>query len=192
VSADGKTVTFTPSSPLQFSKTYTVKLTTGVTDSAGNSLQPNNNACSCYIWTFTTQARPVVFNGVDQPINQDGSSIFKIASAVKTVIPVIFQLKDNSGAPVTDATVKFSAVKISSTITGTVNEQTNSGTPTSGDVVKFDTKMQRYVYYWGASANSVTQGTWGIRLYLEAPYGSHTLLVGPNNVDNSVKLSFKP
>jgi hypothetical protein len=97
-----------------------------------------------------------------------------------------------SGTPVTEATVKFSAVKISSTITGTVNEQTNTGTPTGGDVVKFDSKLKRYVYYWGASASSVTQGTWGIRLYLEAPYSSHTLLVGPNNVDNSVKLSFKP
>ena len=182
---DGKTVTFTPSSSLQFSKTYTAKLTTGVKDVAGNALAADK------VWTFTTQARSIVFSGVDQPINQDGSSLFKIASAVKTVIPVIFQLKDSSGIPVTDATVKFSAVKISSTITGTVNEQTNSGTPTSGDVVKFDTKLQRYVYYWGASASSVTQGTWGIRLYLEAPYGSHTLLVGPNNVDNSVKLSFK-
>ena len=100
-------------------------------------------------------------------------------------------LKDSSGIPVIDATVKFSAVKVSSTITGTVNEQTNSGTPTSGDVVKFDTKSKGMLITRGASASSVTQGTWGIRLYLEAPYGSHTLLVGPNNVDNSVK-HFKP
>lgn len=185
VSADGKTVTFTPSSPLKFSTTYTGILTTGVKDLAGNALVADKT------WTFSTQARTVVFNGVDQPINQDGSSIFKIASSVKTVIPVIFQLKDSSGTPVTDATVKFSAVKLSSTVTGTVNEQTTSGTPTSGDVAKFDTKLQRYVYYWGASASSATQGTWGIRLYLEAPYGSHSLLVGPNNVDNSVKLSLK-
>lgn len=111
------------------------------------TVKAKDSAASSILRITITSA--VVFNGVDQPINQDGSSIFKIASSVKTVIPVIFQLKNSGGTPITDATVKFSAVKISSTITGTVNEQTTSGTPTSGDVVKFDTKLQRYVYYWG-------------------------------------------
>ena len=126
---------------------------------------------------------------MDQPINQDGSSIFKIASNVKTVIPVKFLLKDSNGNEITDATVKFTAVELFLTITGTFNEQTNSGTPTSGDVVKYDAKLKRYVFNWGTI--NTTQGTWGIRLYLEAPYGAHTLLIGPNNVDNSVKLSLK-
>ena len=57
-STDGKTVTFTPSSALKFSTTYTAKVTTGVKDLAGNSLALDKT------WTFGTQAQSVVFNGV--------------------------------------------------------------------------------------------------------------------------------
>jgi hypothetical protein len=49
----GKTVTFTPTTNLHYSTTYTVTITTGIRDLAGNALKAN------YVWTFTTGASPV-------------------------------------------------------------------------------------------------------------------------------------
>lgn len=47
-----KVATFTPSSNLAYSTTYTVTITTGVTDMAGNPMASNST------WTFTTEAAP--------------------------------------------------------------------------------------------------------------------------------------
>lgn len=52
VSYSGNTATFTPSSSLAFSTTYTATITTGVRDAAGNALAVP------YLWTFTTGAAP--------------------------------------------------------------------------------------------------------------------------------------
>lgn len=48
-----RTATFTPKSQLNYLKTYTATITTGVTDMAGNALQ------SDYFWKFTTVHKPV-------------------------------------------------------------------------------------------------------------------------------------
>src|SRR5437867_3072902 len=48
LSPDGKTATFTPSSNLAASATYTATISTGVKDLAGNAMAAN------YVWTFTT------------------------------------------------------------------------------------------------------------------------------------------
>lgn len=55
VTTSGTTATFTPSAPLEFGTTYTARLTTGVSDLAGNGL------AEAHTWTFTTaEAGPVV------------------------------------------------------------------------------------------------------------------------------------
>lgn len=48
VSVNGTTATFTPSSNLGYNTPYTVTLTTGVKDTAGNTMAAN------YTWSFTT------------------------------------------------------------------------------------------------------------------------------------------
>ena len=48
-STDGKTMTFTPSANLAFNTTYTVIISTGAQDLAGNPM------ASVYIWSFTTR-----------------------------------------------------------------------------------------------------------------------------------------
>lgn len=52
VSYSDTTATFTPSSPLSYSTTYTATITTGVTDLAGNAMTAD------YTWSFTTEAAP--------------------------------------------------------------------------------------------------------------------------------------
>jgi hypothetical protein len=52
VSTLGATATFTPTAPLAFGTTYTARLTTGVTDLAGNGLT------QAHTWTFTTVVNP--------------------------------------------------------------------------------------------------------------------------------------
>ena len=52
VSLNGSTATFTPSGPLSYATTYTARVTTGVSDPAGNHLT------SDFVWTFTTEPAP--------------------------------------------------------------------------------------------------------------------------------------
>ncbi|HEX5031434.1 MAG TPA: Ig-like domain-containing protein [Candidatus Eisenbacteria bacterium] len=52
VALNGTTATFTPSSPLAYSTTYTARITTGVEDLGGNNLATD------FTWTFTTGAAP--------------------------------------------------------------------------------------------------------------------------------------
>jgi M6 family metalloprotease-like protein len=49
-----KTATFTPSSNLSYSTPYTATITTGVKDSAGNTMDAN------YAWSFVTEPAPVI------------------------------------------------------------------------------------------------------------------------------------
>ena len=50
VTYSGTTATFTPTTNLDYGKTYTATITTGAKDSAGNALQTD------YTWSFTTQS----------------------------------------------------------------------------------------------------------------------------------------
>lgn len=54
VSYGGTTATFNPAADLAFNTTYTMTVTNGATDLAGNAL------ASAHVWTFTTQAAPDV------------------------------------------------------------------------------------------------------------------------------------
>jgi hypothetical protein len=55
------TATFTPLNNLEYSTTYTLTITTGVTDLAGNTLAVDK------VWTFSTIAAPVIDEPIDEP-----------------------------------------------------------------------------------------------------------------------------
>lgn len=63
------TATFTPSSNLAYSTTYTVTITTGVKDASGNTIS------SDYSWNFTTESAPnsapVANAGTDQSVQEE-------------------------------------------------------------------------------------------------------------------------
>lgn len=103
VSASDATVTFTPAEPLAFGTTYTARLTTGVTDAAGNKLaQPHS-------WTFTTVVNPAPTVVGTTPVagasnvahNATIMATFSEPVAPASVTPTTFQIAPTQGANIT-------------------------------------------------------------------------------------------
>jgi hypothetical protein len=98
------------------------------------------------------------WSGVLQPINPDGSSLFKKGQ----VVPIRLQL-DCSGTNISDAVVRLlSVTKISGTITGTELESESPGNANSGNL--FDYTGGQYNY--NLSTTGLSAGTWVIKIDL--------------------------
>lgn len=85
------------------------------------------------------------FSGVLQPINADGSSVFKLGSTV----PVKFQLRNYDGNLVTTPTTSkptISVVMISTNADGTVTEIPEYTPPMSGNEFRLDTTNNQYIF----------------------------------------------
>jgi Bacterial Ig-like domain len=108
VTLSGQTATFTPSSPLAYSTTYTARVTTGVEDLAGNNL------ASDYVWTFTTRPAP------------------------DTTPPTVTTLTPASGAtgvdPVVNVTATFSEAVAAASVNGTTFVLSGPGGSVTGAV----------------------------------------------------------
>ena len=92
-SVGNRTAVFTPAAALAASTTYTVTVTTGATDLAGNALAGNQGvlpAASNYVWSFTTAAGPVAASNVSVvttfPVN--GATSVCTTSAVNAMFSV--------------------------------------------------------------------------------------------------------
>jgi hypothetical protein len=96
-----------------------------------------------------------------QPINADGSSIFKQGSTV----PVKFQLQSAPGVFVTNAIVTISTAKISNGVTGTYVEATSTSTATTGNLFRYDPTSNQYIF--NLSTKSMTKGTYMIMASFE-------------------------
>lgn len=101
------------------------------------------------------------FGGILQPINNDGSSIFKLGSTV----PVKFQLKDSNGAIVNNASVKLYTEKTSDQIMGAFNESDSSNTSDSESIFRYDADAKQYIY--NLSTKNMSAGTWSLKLTLD-------------------------
>jgi hypothetical protein len=104
VSCTGAVATFTPTALLATNTLYTATLTTGVTDSTGDSLASN------YSWTFRTVPAPTAptvistspANGATAvPTNQALTATFSEAMNAVTINATTFTLKAAGGATVT-------------------------------------------------------------------------------------------
>jgi hypothetical protein len=97
------TATFTPSSPLAFGTTYTARLTTGVTDVAGNALP------QAHTWTFTTVANAAPTVTATTPAagasnvarNTTITATFSEPIAPASVTATTFQVSPAQGAAIT-------------------------------------------------------------------------------------------
>lgn len=98
------------------------------------------------------------FGNFLQPINNDGSSIFKLGNT----IPIKFQLTDANGNYVTNAVAKLRISKVTSTITGTILEPYTTGTATIGDIFIYESNGHMYMYNLATKGMSI--GTWQIRV----------------------------
>jgi len=119
---------------------------TGASDKAGNA----GSAASTYSVVYGS-----AFQSFRQPINSDGSSIFKLGST----IPVKFQLMVN-GASVGNASAGFAFTKISDTVGGAVNESATTLPGDSTAAFRYDPSAGQYIYNW--STKGLTSGTYRV------------------------------
>jgi dipeptidyl aminopeptidase/acylaminoacyl peptidase len=101
------------------------------------------------------------YDGLLQPVNQDGSSIFRLGSAV----PLKFRLADVDGRAVTDAKAEVHLERISTTIQGTQVEEVVVGTPTNGLAFSYDPIEDHYIYT--LATKPLSKGTWLVRISLD-------------------------
>jgi hypothetical protein len=107
----------------------------------------------------TTQVQ-YMFSGALQPINPDGSSIFKLGSTV----PVKFRLTDAASAPIGTAVASLSVAKVSNDVEGTFDEASSTSNATSGSLFRSDGAGQ---YIFNLSTKSLSAGTWSLRVTLD-------------------------
>jgi hypothetical protein len=100
------------------------------------------------------------WSNVAQPVNANGTSVFKAGSTV----PVKFQL---TGASATVSTLqpRLSIARIASGVVGTELEATSSASADSGNVFRYDSTAGQYVFNWGT--RGLAEGTWQIRIDLQ-------------------------
>jgi hypothetical protein len=92
-----------------------------------------------------------------QPVNADGSSIFKLGATV----PVKFALIGYS-AGITDATAKLTFRKVDNVIEGTEVEATSTSAATTGNLFRYDAESGQYVFNWGTKG--LEQGTYKLTI----------------------------
>jgi hypothetical protein len=140
-------VSYTPTSGSGF-PLGTTTVTVAATDAAGNASTATFTVAVGYQWS-----------GVLQPVNADGSSIFKAGSTV----PVKFALTGASTA-VSDATARLSYAKITDNIEGTVIEAVTNVAATSGNLFRYDAAAGQYMFNW--STKDLSSGTYRLHIDL--------------------------
>jgi HYR domain len=136
----------------------TTTVTCTATDAAGNPASGSFTVTVTYAWS-----------GIRQPVNADGSSVFKLGSTV----PVKFALTGISG-PITNATATLTYRKITSGIEGTVIEAVSTAKATSGNLFRYDTASKQYIFNW--STKGLTKGTYQLTINLGDGV-THTVLL---------------
>jgi predicted acyl esterase len=108
----------------------------------------------------TTQVQ-YMYSGVLQPINPDGSSIFKLGSTV----PVKFALTDADAAKIGTAVASLSVAKVSSDVEGTFVEASSTSNATTGSLFRYDASSQQYIF--NLSTKGLSTGTWSLKVTLD-------------------------
>lgn len=106
-----------------------------------------------FTWSIVAIPTTISWSGALQPINADGSSVFKAGS----VVPVKFRLT-GADAGRTDLVARLSYARISNSVAGPVNEASAPGNGTSGNVFLYDPASGQYYFNW--STKGLTAGTY--------------------------------
>ena len=123
-------------------------MTCTATDTAGNT--------GTETFTVTVNA---AWSGILQPVNADGSSIFKLGSTV----PVKFQLTGAS-AGITDLAARLYLQRTGSAATGSVVEAISTSNATTGNLFRYDATSGQYVF--NLSTKTLSTGTYQLRIDL--------------------------
>lgn len=127
----------------------TKQQTIKATDNAGNTTERTISYTVKY-----------AFSGVLDPINANGSSLFKAGSKV----PVKFQLKDSSGAFVSTAAATLSYAKVTNNVAGTDAEAVSTSAATTGSAFRYDSTANQYIF--NLSTKGLTAGTYQLTIKL--------------------------
>lgn len=124
-------------------------LTYNATDTFGNKAVP------------VTRTVKVIYNysGLRQPVNSDGTSVFKAGSTV----PVKFQLSDANGNFISTATANLSYAKISNNNVGPINEAISTSAATTGNLFRYSDNQ----YIFNLSTKGLTAGSYKLIITLD-------------------------
>jgi len=112
------------------------------------------------------------WSGVLQPVNSDGTSVFKRGST----IPIKFKLTGAcAGDPNLTANIYF--YKISSA-EGPVNEATSSSSADTGTLFRYSVSDDQYIYNLGTKAPDITDGSWNLGVDLHDGMGIQVVKIG--------------
>jgi TolB protein len=134
-------------------------------DIDGNRIVYSDNrsgSLDIYMYTFAIEDSckegAYVFGGFQQPINEDGSSIFKLGRT----IPVKIILRDCTDQSISTATVTISVNKISDAILGTEVEVLvdSSGNSNTGNLFRYDRLSGQYIF--NLTTKGYTKGTYKV------------------------------
>ncbi len=101
--------------------------------------------------------------GILQPINQDGSSVFRMGN--NRTIPVKFQLQDANGNYISTAVARIYLTQISSNIMGTELEGISTSAATEGNLFRYDSTDNLYIF--NLATDNLSAGTWRLRVELD-------------------------
>jgi lysophospholipase L1-like esterase len=107
-----------------------------------------------------TTAVQYQFGGLGQPINPDGSSLFKFGSTV----PVKFHLTDAAGNPVSGAIARLEVAKVSNNVEGTFLEADTNVAATSGNLFRESGSGD---YIFNLATKPLSAGTWSLKVVLD-------------------------
>jgi hypothetical protein len=97
------------------------------------------------------------WSGVLQPLNADGSSVFRLRST----IPIRFELRGGS-AVVTDLGARLYLTQVSNTVTGTEIEASSTSAADSGNTFRYSDGQ----YIFNLNTSGLSPGTWQLRIDL--------------------------
>lgn len=126
----------------------TTNVSCTATDSVGNTTTRQFAVNVTFAWS-----------DVLQPINLEGTSVFKLGSTV----PVKFRFTGHSAA-VTDAIARLYNSKISNGVAGTELEAASTSAATTGNQFRYDATTGQYIFNWGTKG--LTAGTYQLRIDL--------------------------
>jgi hypothetical protein len=106
---------------------------------------------------FSIAAAPE-FIGLLEPVNNDGSSIFKL----NRTVPVKFQLLATDGSYMTDAVAKLYVAKVTDEVVGTYEEPESTSAADTGNTFRYDAEANQYIFNLGTK--SLSTGTWSLRV----------------------------
>jgi hypothetical protein len=123
-----------------------------------------------------------LFIGFEQPINADGSSIFKGGA-----IPVKIRLSDYNGAPVTDAEAHVFFSQNTNAIVGDEAEPIANTNGDQGNLMRYDPVADQYIFNW--DLKTVDNGTYKVWVDLgEGACGQqHNVMLSVAKVGKGVK-----